>query len=1497
MTEEVPDWVTRVPSTDAVHDASAFQSQVQGPEQTQLLAACGQLLGGLPFFSSLLNLGSGQGSMVGSVLAGGQGLADALCGLMTGVPSSGTTADSLLAGASDVSDLVNGNPFASGLVSLGQSGGGSGNLASDAITGGQSFADQLFGMFGACGCGTPPGVIGPDLLTEDMVAGNDEWAWDFPGPEGSAVASQGCVRTKRNGLLTVYYVGGTWEKAEGEGGQGVLDPAVLLDALNDGDLDWSKIEFLNIPYPGTSTFVRDSIDEGVANVTAQINLTPGQFVLAGGSQGANVISDVYDDLRSGGLQARRNDLVLGVAMSNPRRQQGRGWPGGPVYCSSGRGLVEPNLTNTDNLWWEWSVAAGTYPANDSMTGVNYTYGDIAGCCPDTPAGNSARAAYALALAGEPTAAEQATYFAAYTDINNGTGPAHAESPMVVQPLLGSGDHRTFLEIVMDQVNALASSITPPAATRRELAVGDPVAVSAGQVVKAAARAQWCNVVCSGAAIMVKVRVYDSGQNLIDTLTDVDATISNPPANSSGYQSLSGEYTIPSGGATAQMVLDVEPAAMESGTVWFADAIWGDVNPASATPQSVLQTTQQAADALAFNPFAAGMLSMGQANGSSGNIVVDLLNGVQRFVDLLCGAATGQESPGSTPNTLIDGVTESVGGASSAAQDSAFASGILGMGGSSGNLVVDAFTGLQAFVDSLCGIATDQTSSNTTPSAMLSGLGEVSDAANASSFTSGILDLGGDTGNRGVDAIYGMQTFFGALCGVATGSTDVSETTPLSVVQTVQGGTNNLNLVLSGVDRSDATAVDLLDSAADNVARNSASHVGHQAVTPVTAVSLKAQNLLVSQDFSNSYTLSALAHWSWDGTDGDATLGCAVCTCDGTQDELVSSEIPVVVGETVEVACVVKWADLQYSGTDPIILGVQKYRKMRAPNGAGTVYQDVGHYDIDTIVAPGASSSGWQDLAGSYVVQSGVDQLRFRLKAAKTATSGTVKWDNCAFLKLDLIDDAAVPGVGTTVDSIVTELYGTQGAGFTHNDAALALANTAASLVSVTSRVAALEAEGGTGAIAGDDFLYSGELTATANWAGSYSNNMGRFNADGSVASFDEDPAYPSILGSCIAKLDWTGTDNVSETDYQIVQAVLGSSPEYNAAQNKVAYTTLYGRVSADWQSYIVLKIGGDGTYSVSYAVGGSETVMNNGACTVPGVGTLATLWCGNKATVEPRRFAAKLGNTLLCDFTEVGTGSQYGASNLKYGTGGVLQHFSLSSPSIAFDAAGAGDADLLNPLISGSETLSWSHNCRSGAYLLVALVRDAGNYDLDISVSYGGQSMSRVIRSTLYNSTLYGTIELWELYGAVGGTHTITVTSSGYGAQWSAAASTSYRNVASTSGKASVGGRGNSLSQSATRSSGQWIAQVFGADFPGGYITWSGAKGGTRRVHRTGQLVGVSMGDSIVNTTFEENSGIDALNNYWGGISLVMTPASSPVSLPGPYVYPAKIDQWIGMDQ
>jgi hypothetical protein len=717
--------------------------------------------------------------------------------------------------------------------------------------------------------------------------------------------------------------------------------------------------------------------------------------------------------------------------------------------------------------------------------------------------------------------------------------------------------------------------------------------------------------------------------------------------------------------------------------------------------------------LGGSAFTGGLVASGDSSqGTAGALVT----GTQGLLDNLCGFMGG-----TGVNTTPEAVTTGAGAVHGAVSGSPMAAGTIALGGSSGNTALDAINGIQNLSNtlfnilSLCGCGANLNPNAASPQQVIDTTQQTADGINGSPMASGIIAMGQDptgTGNVALDAINGLQNFSNALmsiltlcgCGSTFGTgqlgllgigapytaTNVSPQTVIGVAQAVSdavtgnpfandllgGGSGNIaadalssgqdlanqvHTAVSGSLAGGASLQDIATSGSQAINQNTSNHVGNQSLTTAQSVALKEQNLLVSQDFSSAYTIVAQDHWSWDGTDGAPStnvLGCAAVTCDGTQDPLVSSEIPVVVGENIEVAAEVKWSGLTYTGGSPLILSVEKYRLTKAANGQN-VYADVGWKNVYTVPAPGSSSTGWLGISGNYVVEAGVDQLRFRLDADKRATAGTVKWDAANFLKLDLIASECVPGVGLTVDNIVTQLYGTIGSGFTQNASANALANTATSLVSVTSRVAALEAEGHTGTIAGDDFNWSGEIVASANWGGSYvPSGLAVYQADGVDATWVL-PAFSfTNPATQYAYFDWQGTGATSTTDYQLVQLILDSAPQQDI--NCDAYIYLYGRISAGWTSNVFARIGSDRTWLVGYNAGSGPVTMAAGNCDVPGKGALISFYIGDAPTAAPRHYRLEVGSKILAEFDEVGTGSALGATFRKWGWGALVEGFILS---------------------------------------------------------------------------------------------------------------------------------------------------------------------------------------------------------------------------------------------
>ena len=137
-----------------------------------------------------------------------------------------------------------------------------------------------------------------------------------------------------------------------------------------------KIQFADASFPMGS-----SIAEGVQRTIDMINDTPGAFALGGYSQGAAVVSRVYEEIRSGSLRHRRADLLTGVTFGNPTREAGHLWPGAePVggwddptnFLSHGCFPLSMRLKNTEDLWWDFANENEIITSViDSVTGLDW----------------------------------------------------------------------------------------------------------------------------------------------------------------------------------------------------------------------------------------------------------------------------------------------------------------------------------------------------------------------------------------------------------------------------------------------------------------------------------------------------------------------------------------------------------------------------------------------------------------------------------------------------------------------------------------------------------------------------------------------------------------------------------------------------------------------------------------------------------------------------------------------------------------------------------------------------------------------------------------------------------------------------------------------------------------------------------------------------------------------------------------------------------------------
>lgn len=435
-----------------------------------------------------------------------------------------------------------------------------------------------------------------------------------------------------------------------------------------------------------------------------------------------------------------------------------------------------------------------------------------------------------------------------------------------------------------------------------------------------------------------------------------------------------------------------------------------------------------------------------------------------------------------------------------------------------------------------------------------------------------------------------------------------------------------------------------------------------AVAPATSVNIKDTNLLLVQNFNDASTVAVHGKWSWNGDEGNITPGCAQYECVGILDDLVSNEVPVVKGEKVQVTVYVKWDALVYTGSNPFMLGIEKYRQSKDAATSATIYVDVGGQDLIGVTSPG-TSGGWKKLTAQYTVpSSGVDQIRARLRVKNTATSGYVYWDEIELKKTDLIPDEAVPGVGASVDNVAVNLGGRTGVGFSQADAAQAYKNTSNSLTAMNSQVAQLNAQNGTGAVAGDEFSWTGDLGISANWNAWYTNiGYGNYSANGSDAEW----VNGTMASYQVALYDWIGADNESDTDYQNVGVVLSSAIGYDTTASAAAALYLIARRNNDGTHMTYVKIFGNGTWELWKRVAAVDTKLTNGTVgAMPGAGGTVNFYAGNKGTSQANRFRLLINGGLVFDYTDTGDTTSHGVLYRGWGFGGQATQAYVFVPTL-----------------------------------------------------------------------------------------------------------------------------------------------------------------------------------------------------------------------------------------
>lgn len=481
----------------------------------------------------------------------------------------------------------------------------------------------------------------PAFDTSNFLQGQQDWCWDGWIGTGAFAGTNSSIRTVRRGLITIYNIVGTSQGVFMFGGEPINTGGngQILEYLRDDQyhflVDWvltgtdqSRFEWINVPYPAAEYPMGGSVNAGYQWLMNQIKQTPGPFGFVMDSQGNQVGAAVYDELRFGSMQDRRDDFLFAIGLGNLRREEGHTFPGYPdpapgtsgmcpvsimttgPYAGSGD-FTNPkigNLVDTEDLWWDFCVPGDYYaccPINGSTVdpgpnAIGGNVGDIAGI-----PGVSLRQFYTFinqAYTGNNTILSDIISWGSkygfggliaileeylgsvMAQINNlgGISSPH-NSYFFAKPFADQGDDRTFVEIGLDYIDSFAHRVTPPAQQPQKQLMGQRISAKAGDVMVAGASVMWTNVVCDGPAIAVAVNAYDGGPNdpnanLIATVMYEGCVIADPePSSNWNWVPLKADFVMPEGTQSACILFQVYPEALRTGIVWFDDAIFESTN--------------------------------------------------------------------------------------------------------------------------------------------------------------------------------------------------------------------------------------------------------------------------------------------------------------------------------------------------------------------------------------------------------------------------------------------------------------------------------------------------------------------------------------------------------------------------------------------------------------------------------------------------------------------------------------------------------------------------------------------------------------------------------------------------------------------------------------------------------------------------------------------------------------------------------------------------------
>ncbi len=577
----------------------------------------------------------------------------------------------------------------------------------------------------------------------------------------------------------------------------------------------------------------------------------------------------------------------------------------------------------------------------------------------------------------------------------------------------------------------------------------------------------------------------------------------------------------------------------------------------------------------------------------------ILTGIQTLADTFCGFVTGGPSTGTTPQTLLSGVSDTV----AHANNNSLFTEILGLGGNSGNIFMDLLDGASSLVDSLLGLL----------------------GGNPFTSIQSLLSL--------IENFLGNIPIVGDIFNLIIGI-------PAQLLGIGSLTNNNPNLLSNGGFDS-ANAIHGSGSNGFDWDNGQGHTTGGalKITADGTLKAVKSNPIAVAQD--DELAMSVWVKWTGvTATAGQPFKLQLVKYFGGLQ-----VGAPQLVQAVTTSGAAGGWSQLTGSYTIPAGLDQVRLRLVVEP----WVSEGLVWWDDASLTKNGMIQMGWisglldifNRILGVFGPFFGNLGSIFNLGDLSLMSGDTGTFDPAGVIS---IADNLLPGIGTILSNVFDGITGLTGGGRSHDEMFVAVTGQTDTLAGLASATAAFVAANGPGNPDSDDF--EGRTTMGGNWV------VVQSSGSNQLAIPNSHDAHYSGSGEFVARKDNIQAAGDGHTSTTVLATSIPAWPFFTPLPfggytsvwlGMTNFTTYATRTGVQFE---VNSNAYGGSWTLKWYSSGAATTMATGACGVPSSGSSISL------DVTGNKYTGTVNGKIVCDFTDAGNIATRDASHRYRGFGG-----------------------------------------------------------------------------------------------------------------------------------------------------------------------------------------------------------------------------------------------------